>query len=794
LVSLAVLVAAIDVATASSAVVTSPCGATGVLSGTSPMTCTYTTVGSDTFTVPAGVTQGSFAVIGALGGHYFIAGDAAHGGSPAGDITGPAGGSGGEAAGSLQLTPGQVVQIDVAGSGVNGTAASRSGGMQNGPSGGAGGLGGFGGSNGGMTGAAGDANGADGGTAHNGGNGSGGGGSSDIRIDPSGCGSLTCGLADRMLVGAGGGGGGGTGGQGNALGGSGGDGGGVNGANGGTNVAGGGAGVSGAGATPTGGGAGGLEPGLHSVGADPTDPRYGGDGANGTSGSGGVGGHGNLPCTDPSRGGQCAVGATTSGGGAGGGAGGGLFGGGGGSGGGSTFGGGGGAGGGGGGGGSYADPSAGNVAITSGVNSGTINGGNGEVTVTWTPAAQAAPAIAIQANGSQLGGEISANATLTGGASPTGTVTFNLYGPGDPSCLATPLATFVEAVSIVNGNGFAGSGSFQPATAGTYSWVAAYSGDSGNAAVTSVCGAPGSTNVVTGPPAVTTGAASAITNTSAGLAGTVTPNGLDTTAVFEFGPTLSFGSITSVADAGSGSSPVTFTGSLAGLSPATTYYYRVVAANSSGTTFGPVVSFTTTGTAAAPVVVTQAPVSVANTSAVLAGSVNPSRQATAYTVEYGTSTAFGSIAPVVELDSANSPEALTNTLSGLSADTTYFYRFVATNATGTGTGAVMSFTTGPSAAPVVVSGAATTLSSTSEQLNGRVDPQASPTSFAFEYGTTTSFGSLSAVDNAGSGFGSQSVSATITGLTPGQTYLYRIVATNANGTTTGIVKSFVAGP
>ncbi|MGC1732304.1 MAG: hypothetical protein WA731_06480, partial [Pseudonocardiaceae bacterium] len=185
-----------------------PCGSTGTMTGS---TCTYTTVGSDTFTVPAGVTQARVAVVGAQGGHYFIAGDAAHGGSPAGDLTGRPGGGGGEAAGTLtSLTPGQILQVDVAGKGANGTAASRSGGMMNGPSGGSGAAGGFGGSNGGATGGPGDASGANGGTAFNGGNGSGAGGSSDVRITAGGCAARTCGLSDRVLVGAGGGGGGGT--------------------------------------------------------------------------------------------------------------------------------------------------------------------------------------------------------------------------------------------------------------------------------------------------------------------------------------------------------------------------------------------------------------------------------------------------------------------------------------------------------------------------------------------------------------------------------------------------------
>jgi Bacterial Ig-like domain (group 3) len=373
-----------------------PCGITGTLTSSATLSCTYTTIGSGTFTVPDGVSSVDVVVVGAQGGHYFIAGDDAHNGSPEGDITGRPGGSGGQAAGTLtNLASGQVLQVDVAGRGINGTAASRSGGMNNGPSGGQGALGGFGGSNGGVTGGPGDASGGNGGTAVvNGGNGSGGGGSSDVRVAAAGCAALNCDLSTRVLVGAGGGGGGGTGGQGNALGGAGGDGGGTNGADGGVMVDGGNHGISAAGGTQTAGGAGGLNAARHANPPfpEPNDPRFGGDGANGSSGAGGVGGVGNLPCNgvhnppcqEPSR--------TTSGGGAGGGGGGGYFGGGGGSGGGGTFGGGGGAGGGGGGGSAFASAAVISPILTTGLNGGTINGGNGQVTITWTaPTATPAP-------------------------------------------------------------------------------------------------------------------------------------------------------------------------------------------------------------------------------------------------------------------------------------------------------------------------------------------------------------------------------------------------------------------
>jgi phosphodiesterase/alkaline phosphatase D-like protein len=82
------------------------------------------------------------------------------------------------------------------------------------------------------------------------------------------------------------------------------------------------------------------------------------------------------------------------------------------------------------------------------------------------------------------------------------------------------------------------------------------------------------------------------------------------------------------------------------------------------------------------------------------------------------------------------------------------------------------------------------VTTTAATLAGTVDPHGKPTTFTFEYGTNGSFGSLSAVDNAGSTDGAEPVSLPIAGLHTGTTYLYRLVATNASGTTVGTVRSF----
>lgn len=104
---------------------------------------------------------------------------------------------------------------------------------------------------------------------------------------------------------------------------------------------------------------------------------------------------------------------------------------------------------------------------------------------------KAVPTIATTASKSQtLGGTVHDQAVLTGGDTPSGTITFAAYGPADATC--SKAAAFTSSVSV-SGDGTYPSGSFTTATAGTYEWVATYSGDGNNASVASGCG---STNEV----------------------------------------------------------------------------------------------------------------------------------------------------------------------------------------------------------------------------------------------------------------------------------------------------------
>ena len=82
---------------------------------------------------------------------------------------------------------------------------------------------------------------------------------------------------------------------------------------------------------------------------------------------------------------------------------------------------------------------------------------------------------------------------------------------------------------------------------------------------------------------------------------------------------------------------------------------------------------------------------------------------------------------------------------------------------------------------------------TSAQLDVKIDPQGSATSYLIEYGESTAYGSTIPVPAAsiGEGHSPVLVSQTVTGLDENTEYHWRIGATNAAGTTTSLDQTFV---
>jgi uncharacterized delta-60 repeat protein len=96
-------------------------------------------------------------------------------------------------------------------------------------------------------------------------------------------------------------------------------------------------------------------------------------------------------------------------------------------------------------------------------------------------------------------------------------------------------------------------------------------------------------------------------------------------------------------------------------------------------------------------------------------------------------------------------------------------------------------------APTVSTGGASSVSTTSAVLGGQVNPNGLDTSYAFQYGTTTAYGSTTPVGSAGSASDDVPVTVTLTGLSPGTKYHYRLEATNSAGTTDGQDATFTTG-
>jgi len=286
-------------------------------------------------------------------------------------------------------------------------------------------------------------------------------------------------------------------------------------------------------------------------------------------------------------------------------------------------------------------------------------------------------------------------------------------------------------------------------------------------------------------PTAVTGAATDVTPTSATVNGTVDPNGRSTVWYFEYGTSTSYGARTADRNAGSGGSAVSATAGLAGLARGRLYHYRLVATSDAGTSRGADQTFSTAG---APSVTTDAASSIGLTSARLNGRLTPNGAATSWYFEYGTTRSYGSRTSTRNAGSGTNAVRVSFSLSGLRRTTTYHYRLVATNASGTTVGGDVGFQT--SLAPAARTGAAQGVGTTTATLTGSTDPRGRATTWWFEYGTTTRYGSRTPSRSAGSGVVTRTVTAAITGLAAGQTYHYRLVARSDAGTTNGGNASF----
>ncbi len=293
-------------------------------------------------------------------------------------------------------------------------------------------------------------------------------------------------------------------------------------------------------------------------------------------------------------------------------------------------------------------------------------------------------------------------------------------------------------------------------------------------------------------PTVTTTAASEVKPRSATFNGTIDAEGIASEYHYEYGLESTYGSSTADIGAGSGSVVGEAPGPVTGLTPNTTYHYRIVGSNASGSIVGEDQTLTSE---AAPPTVDGSPTfvsSITPTGASVHATVNPQHSLTSFRIEYGTSTAYGSSAPEggTEVGEQSTDQPVATTLTGLQPETLYHYRVSAEDGVeGAQSGTDATFITAPAAAA-----SASEVTTKQATLTATINPHGQATTYHFNYGPSSSYGASTPEVDGGSGNGIQSVSGHISGLTPGTSYHVQVIATTNGITRSGADGTFTTAP
>ncbi len=335
--------------------------------------------------------------------------------------------------------------------------------------------------------------------------------------------------------------------------------------------------------------------------------------------------------------------------------------------------------------------------------------------------------------------------------------------------------------------------------------------------VTSITCTTASTFTTQGPTLSTTSATS-IGNGTATLNGTINPNGYSTTLQFCYSTSSSISSCngsTATVNGGSAytnSASQSVSASVTGLLPGTTYYYILQGTEGAATGYSntsPISSFTTPG----PNLQTSAATNLTQSSATANGSVNTFGVDTTLSICYSTTTlvnCVGGTVLTVQISpnpyNNNSSQAISAALASLGAGKTYYYQIMAVQGSNTYYSNVTSFNTqtpGP-----LVTYTSNTTQSTSATVTGTIYPGAYTSTAWLCYYTARPGSNFSvslaspclsggvqvAVPGTYSGSTTQTITATVTGLSPSTTYYFYFVGNNAVGTNTSQAVSSVGPP
>lgn len=192
---------------------------------------------------------------------------------------------------------------------------------------------------------------------------------------------------------------------------------------------------------------------------------------------------------------------------------------------------------------------------------------------------------------------------------------------------------------------------------------------------------------------VTTAQVTNIAQTTATGGGNVTDDG--GSSVTERGVcwSTSHNPTTSSSHANSGTGTGLFTVNMTGLTENTTYYVRAYATNSTETAYGNEVNFTTSQNVTMPTVTTSQVTNITQTTATGGGNVTSDGNATVTARGICWSTSHNPTTSNSHTTNGTGTGSFTSSMTGLTANTTYYVRAYATNSTGTAYGSEVSFTT-----------------------------------------------------------------------------------------------------
>ena len=300
----------------------------------------------------------------------------------------------------------------------------------------------------------------------------------------------------------------------------------------------------------------------------------------------------------------------------------------------------------------------------------------------------------------------------------------------------------------------------------------------------------------TTPIAITSPATGTDHHTNATLNGHIDPSGDTVTdCYFDWGTDTSYGNTADCVEGDDFEAAADVSAFVNGLTPGQTVHFRLhLNTTGHGEVVGADASFTPPS-GQSPTLTLQGPSALTGTTATLGALVDPEGLAiTVCQFEYASEAQFQTdqfaSASTVPCDpdpgSGSGSVAVQAELSGLDPGIQYHFRITAENSAGSSTTPAQTFTAkGPRILETHVSG----VSDTAATLNATVNPAGVLTTYHFEYGPTSAYGSSTENVSIG-GISDRKAKAEIGGLAPATTYHFRIVAGNEDATSFGADTTF----